>query len=350
MLIRTLSGQTPGARVEVTGLLTKKRRYKTHYYLRAEDVTGILHVRVDNSDDKEALGERLRALKTGVQVRIRGTLTFNSDSQPVVVTTEAPDPYGRPEASIDALTPDLREHASRVLMASIRAACVRVLEESGFSEFEARVISTDWPNEGLEPLDVVYPGFGSSATLATSPAPQVLDFILTTGTARAFAVSRGFATTYRAEGASTEFVVICARALDLDADFCIELATRLSVGVVADLNDSANQVSVPKIVDAPWPPTFHGGTGSYEIRRYTVHGAPAVGQPSRMVRTVCHSVDDRNNLLLEFAVEEVVPSRTLTTITIYPEHYLPSLSMVTMRQLRDLARLEPWQPIDGRSE
>lgn len=231
-----------------------------------------------------------------------------------------------------------------MLLARVKRIVERLLSDADFIEFEPRLISTSWGDRGLEPLRVVYPGFGSETTLATSPAPQILDFIMATGTPRAYATSRCFATTFRFDHAGTESVVTCARAIDLSAEGEKALIWRVAREVLTRLRGDQALPDAPRDLECEWPPSdaVFEAQAHFELRCFLPRHATTSDLPPRSLQAVYQLYAPHGLLLIEGAREELQRDRWLSTVVVHPEQFLQLLESITVRQLRDLGRFGSW--------
>jgi len=339
-----LSTQDPGSAATILGIVDKIRHYPDHTYVAVSDFSGTVDVSVLHMAP-DVLAE-LKQIKPGFRVQVEGLLAENSRSKKFLQASGPPVVLSRNTHKLDSLDGEMRFQSSRMLLSRLKNGASSVLAKSSFTEFESRVISTEWPAGGLEPLRVVYPGFGSPATLATSPLPQVMEFIETTSTARAFTFSRSFATTFRDRHSSTESVVLGARALDLDLDGAFRLLTeivRSSLGLVAPSAASVIPVELSVNVDPiTLPPD---GEFSFIVR--SIDRELPNDFPIRILQSIFQMTSPDRRVMAEGSVEALKSGRRVVSFVIYLEQLLPLLDSLSIRQLRDLGRFNAWSTTQG---
>jgi hypothetical protein len=117
--------------------------------------------------------------------------------------------------------------ASGFFVARLKNTVVQGLVAKGFDELEPRYIHNLRPVGSLEPLQVVFPGYGSPAYLLVSPIPELRAASLVIGITSAFSVARSFSQTVRDGYTSAESLVIGLIMTGSESrkliDLCIEL-------------------------------------------------------------------------------------------------------------------------------
>ncbi len=105
----------------------------------------------------------------------------------------------------------ISEKESLLFISRIVNSCRQFLQNNDFHEIETKLISTCSAEDGLAPLQVIYPGFGEPVFLSTSPSPQLLEFLLTAYLDRVFTVSTSFSPTYRFPGMGTAEKIVATK-------------------------------------------------------------------------------------------------------------------------------------------
>lgn len=131
------------------------------------------------------------------------------------------------------------------------------LVAQAFSEVATKLISTDWPDDGVEVLRVTFEGFGAPIFLSPSPVPQLIDSIIESPFNRIFSVGRCITPTYRDPHVSTEADVIAVVALDMHIRRVLEEVHKMAVelyrsGPTAPLRSVRTTVEVKSL---EWPPS-----------------------------------------------------------------------------------------------
>lgn len=317
----------PETPVAASGFVTALRKYEGWTFLRVVDLTGEFKVRLVG-----LAGD----VKKSRRIRVEGTLRFNDEGAYILADTP-PVVLGGPLSADSRSTGEPGEWLSRALTARLRAGAAAYLNRQGFLEIEPRLLSTIWPSVGLEPIRAAYPGFGASVTLATSPLPQLLEFVEATGVARVYCATHSFATSFRDRFSSTEVAILGARALDLEADeidaFLMQLASSALLTAERMGDEPGEKTSSsPTSVDLAqtsvvWTDDFAGAESS---------------SPKRTLNSVAQLRAKDGRLLVEAAVESLEGAKPLVSIVVYLEQMLPLVRRASVQSLRNLSSVRSW--------
>ena len=233
------------------------------------------------------------------------------------------------------------EKESLLLLSRIINIASRELQKSHFFEFESKLLSTYSKDDGLESLHVVYPGFGAPAALITSPAPQVIEFLLTSFLDRAFTVSTSFASSYRFPNFGAETKVIVAKAFNLSFDEYKRLIYQISKAIFNHLGKNIENIEPHEINGGKWEnndATTYVLEGKLNCILYDANIPVHQKNWHTKVEAIHHIVDDKEILLIEGA-RESLNNIMISTIVIYPTQFLSALKKNPMRRIRDLWRI-----------
>lgn len=329
--LSTLESGTP---VTVTGYVHAIRKFTEHFAIHLKDPFGTILVtaarHITNSDSEPAAPAR-----KSDRIRVHGVVAYNSDARPVVVTAEPPILLGSATAKLSELDVAMREQASKVLLAQATRLMAAQLRADSFVEFDTRTISTRWSDEGLEPMRVVYPGFGCPLPLATSPAAQVVDFMNTTGATRAFTCATSFSTTYRFPDAGTELRVVVGKAAGISPAKLVALLRRVI------------RQTLERVDGQTYGPDSWLGDGTHrsvaiDLRTVDLSSVEADGRSSTRRTSVTQILSPNGAPLAEGYREPLGDAAVLGGFTFYPSNLLPLLSATPARNLEDLRRLRVW--------
>lgn len=128
----------------------------------------------------------------------------------IIVERSAKMGVGAPAGSSEVIGNAERTLIRGIALARLRRAASDAFDEMGYVEIEPKLITLTAPISGLEPLQVVYVGFGQPAQLFPSPASQLRQVLTTTDMTNVFAISRIFTTTYRDDQVSNEALTAMA--------------------------------------------------------------------------------------------------------------------------------------------
>ena len=303
-------------KVSLTGIVIGPREYSDYISARIQDISGTI-VAIDITKDK-------KKWKKGNRLRLIGTLKTNETQQRIIEILDEIILLGNVSDKWTELDSEMREQASRMLLSRVIGICSQSLREANFIEFESRVISSEWNQRGLEPLYVLYPGFGSPATLATSPATQVTEFLSTTGATRAFTNSISFSSTYRSQYGGSEVHVTVAKALDLPIEEQKELVWKVSQGILQDIGVNAILNKKP------------GNEGELKLVEYQI----PTGLTDKI--DVIHLEGNSDSIFIESWREKLGESSVISGITFYPAQFLSLIQKTPTRQLKNLGIFNVW--------
>lgn len=330
-----------GDEVIVTGQYLFRRDHKDRVVIQIRDITGSIYVRV--TLEQAVILDRVSRYS---RVRIKGRVGRSKDGKhPVIAEVNFLQDLGSLKVPLRDLGPEMREYASRMFVSRVTNSCSALLRDRGFDEFDSKVISSEWVDGGLEPLQVLYPGFGSPASLITSPSAQVMDFLNATGTQRAFTVALSFTSTFRHPNNAAETRVIVAKAVDLSVDGLRSLALATCMSALDRLDVSLTVPPVKEVVDAQWPggllrPDPHSTLTVYQYSSSIPTGGAS--WHSMLLENVVHVVSITGNILVDASIERI-GERTVGTLAVYPARFLPLIDAPSpRRQLSDLNEYKSW--------
>lgn len=311
-----------GARFTVAGWIESHRKLRDGVAVQLRDATGTVWASVPRGS-VVSKGKRIRV--TGLlreSPRNANGFALECDECPVAVT-DLDTPYGE----IDA---HMQEQAARVLLTRTIRILSDAMENSNFTCFDSKVISTSLSSHGLEGMQVVYPGFGSPVALVTSPASQIREFLLVTGQSRAFTVGTSFSTSFRLPKAGNEARVVMGLALDMSDHDHEELLRDL----------------VQKVLEAIGQTGEGGDEQSALMLRTVVRDpkdalAPDGMSPARLHRWVQIVVG--HTLIAEGAIESLGAHGRLGSLTFYPGQVLGLLARTPTRRLMNLGETHAWK-------
>jgi hypothetical protein len=337
-----LTGFPIGEKLAITGQLLFTRDYTKRQIIAmgVRDITGT--VKAILALDKKDL---IVNVKTHSRVRIVGMLARNSRDELIIDQVEDVKNLGSLNAPYSQLDVELREHASRMFLSRIVNDCASTLRANGFEEFDSKVISTEWIDGGLEPLQVLYPGFGNPATLATSPSAQVMDFLNATGVAKAFTSSISFTTTFRHPNNAAETRIIVAKAVDLTLENLQSLIWLIANRVLEKLRVQKQSSEAQKILEKPWPDKSFDPEDNSLIYLFRYSGdvpTGGIGWRSTFLEHVIHVTNSKGSILIEGSFEKI-GQRVVSGLTIFPSQFLSFIDATQpKRQLSDLKEYITW--------
>jgi hypothetical protein len=339
--ISDLKDRTAGEKVTVTGQYIARRDHKDRVVLTIRDITGTTFARLSKSQVCE-----LDRVEKYSRLRIAGAVgPGRSGAQNVIPQVFTIENLGSLKIPLRDLGAEMKEYASRMFISRISNTCASVLRDQGFDQFESKVISSEWIDGGLEPLQVVYPGFGNPATLVTSPNAQVMDFLNATGVSKAFTVALSFTSTFRHPNNSAETQVIVAKATDIALTDLRALALSLCLRVLDRLGVPRTDPVTEELLDTAWPgkPLNSGGSCTLTLAQYgknIVTGGTS--WRNMLLENVIHVIGKSGIILIDGALERI-GERSVSTLAIYPARFLSFIdSPLPRRQLSNLNQYKSW--------
>jgi hypothetical protein len=250
---------------------------------------------------------------------------------------------GTLKSEFSLLDTELREQASRMLMSRICRRVSKILQDNRFAEFESKLISNRWYEESLEPLQVVYPGFGSPAFLITSPAAQIIDFMTTTIVSRAYTVSSSFTSSYRFKNGSAETKVIIAKSIDLSFEEVELLLTDITYKILNEVN--MNNIAIKKYY-GEWPDIIDNEKyyekqliDDLNIIEFKTN-IPVIGKNwNSNIDVILQIVDREKNILAECSKEKIGNNMIINSLIIYPSQFLGLIEKAPIRNLMNLTKI-----------
>jgi hypothetical protein len=333
---------TTAAEAELTGLITAVRPIGRICFFTLRDVTGVVQLSASRDQLSDDAWNAVTGLRTGNLVTAVGTVGRSKRGEPSILLEDAPIVRETVlDSPISGAQVDYPHVGTQIFVARLRNRASEFLRDAGYLEIEPKLISADWRTEGVEPLELVYPGFGASAYLAPTPATQLIDALIATGSAAVFAQSRCFSTTYRDEKSSHESVIVAARAVGIGPDEhyrriqeCVaftfgELQTLPQAGLFP--TDQWRQ----RMVDAPL-----SGDRSEHVKEPTlvVYRSPNIGPSAGgiTVLELCRLVWPPRRTIAEGSRELLDNGLAFASMVIHIERMASLLRDVPFRHLRNL--------------
>ncbi|GMV22069.1 MAG: hypothetical protein AMXMBFR57_20180 [Acidimicrobiia bacterium] len=339
--VSDLGVRSVGDKVAITGHYIAKRDYTDRVVITVQDITGSTFVKLSLDQMKAMQG-----LEKYSRVRVLGLVGLSKrGTENVIPTVDRIENLGSLKVAFQDLSSEMKDYASRMFVSRISHACTAILREQRFDEFESKVISSEWVDGGLEPLQVIYPGFGNPAVLVTSPNAQVMEFLNATGVGKAFTVALSFTSTYRHPDNSAETKVILAKASDIPPEELRSLSISVCKRIVEKLSMPHSDPIAEQHLDAVWPDALSGLPGNstlalFQYDRGIMTGG--TGWRNMLLESVIQVVGKTGLVLIDGAIERI-GQRTVSTLAIYPARFLSLIdSPLPRRRLRNLGQYKSW--------
>ena len=331
-----------GEKIIITGTVIDNKKYQNGVYgVTVKDITGKITCLFENAQITSTT--QFKKIVQNVRIRIFGEVKENSKGLRVLSEIYIFEILKNDKSLLADLDSEYREQASRMLMSRICKRAANFLHTNHYKEFDSRVISSRWYEDSLEPLQVVYPGFGSPAYLATSPAAQIIDFMTVTISDRAFTISTSFTTSYRFPNGSAETRIISAKAMNLSEDEHKAIIKGITAKILMEF--SAETKSLDEL-EGEWPDNINGQhyfelklQGELTLITFTAN-IPVIGTIwNSKIDLIIQLIDAEKNILAEGAREIIEDDFTISSLTIYPSQFLGLIQKAPFRQLQNLNKL-----------
>lgn len=323
-----------GTEVTISGIIEKKSKFSKYILgVWIRDITGQTLVKI-NTNSSCYNQEYLHVKKI---VRITGKISKSNNDKLILTDISEIELLISDDIQLfEDLNEEINEFTSKLLTSRIIKKISDSLSNEGFIEFESKVLSNhSEEKEGLEPLRVIYSGFGSPAKLTISPSSQILEFLSATLFKRAFTVSTSFSQSYRFPNSAAEFRVIVAKGIDIDFKSQILLLENLTKKIYKDLIGKKDLTFL--IIDDEI--NFITKDSDFFFMK-KVCNIPVVGKNwNTIINTIIKLVDKDQNIIAECTREHFSSGKEISTVTIYPTQYLQLVKNQPKRQLQDLMRI-----------
>lgn len=324
--------QIQGTPAHISGLVLKQKKAGGFVFLDVMDGTGQVQVAVPEDTECWELGRELGAKES---VRVHGHLAVFKPKHSAPVVTVVADQIDRVAAT------ESRRAASSIYLARLANHFRAALSQAGYAEVETKLISSEWPSDGVEVLKILYDGMGPGAfALAPSPVPQLIQHLIELPVDRAFTVGRCITPTYRDPHVSSEAMVVSAVAADASIGDVLSFVHETAV----ELHRSGNTAPLTGVAsrlarrDLTWPPYGSAsGVETPELQLFEPVPLTELADPgaARQVARLCWPYFHEQPQFRDYVLaegystltrdEEDRPTPTLTVATINIERLLTLL-------------------------
>ncbi|HIP34092.1 MAG TPA: hypothetical protein EYG89_05150, partial [Bacteroidia bacterium] len=221
--------------VTINGLVIKRKKFKKDVEgIWLKDITGVIIVVIDLLNDNVGLKWNPESIWINTRIQVVGNIIKNNRGERVIKKISQIKILQTPTSRLNELNKEMYEQASKLFMSKIVYRISEIMKKHKFMEFESKVLSNHWDDDSLEPLKVIFPGFGSPIVLVPSPSAQVIEFLIGTLLTRAFTISKSFTQSYRFPNTSSETRVVVIKATDLSLSEQVTLFEEISKKILRD--------------------------------------------------------------------------------------------------------------------
>ena len=181
------------SRAELRGLLTSIRVHGKIIFVMLRDVTGVIQVIFQRDTFSTETWNEIRVLQKLDRIQIHG-FTGYSKSGELSIFADKINVLLKKDAVANVIAieeKDSRALTAQFMLARLRERAGKWMQDNGYIEFVPYYLTSSRVSSHLEPLQVIFPGWGASARLTVSPANQLLR-ALTAANTKVFCFSRIF--------------------------------------------------------------------------------------------------------------------------------------------------------------
>lgn len=330
--------------VTINGLVIKRKKFKKDVEgIWLKDITGVIIVVIDLLNDNVGLKWNPESIWINTRIQVVGNIIKNNRGERVIKKISQIKILQTPTSRLNELNKEMYEQASKLFMSKIVYRISEIMKKHKFMEFESKVLSNHWDDDSLEPLKVIFPGFGSPIVLVPSPSAQVIEFLIGTLLTRAFTISKSFTQSYRFPNTSSETRVVVIKATDLSLSEQVTLFEEISKKI---LRDFINQSQTFSIIDGNWPNIINDKDinsvkliNDLNLIKFKSN-IPVVSKNwNSDIKMILQLIDKNKDILMEGSREILSNGLVISSITIYPSQFLGFLEKAPKRQLQNLTRL-----------
>jgi hypothetical protein len=306
----------------LSGLVTSRKKTRDRLFLQIEDGTGTIQLEIEATS---------AAWESALWITVRQRV--HAEGHMIVMKPKR----GDARLTLRAHAVERRENVTASRPTSVYLARLAnhfrvALVNEGYNELATKLLSSEWPDDGVEVLKVLYSGMGPGAfALAPSPLPQLISALVSAPFERAFAVAPSITPTYRDPHVSTESLSVTLVALDVAIDLVLEFVHTVALGLYAD----GSTAPLAKVSDrlerleGLWPPPS-GATGVDRPELQLFSSAPEGTHVDSVIARLCwpYEHDDvqmRDYVLAEGYTRLAGGSTALTAATINIERLMALL-------------------------
>jgi len=320
--------------VRVFGVVTALRKFSRIRFFVLHYSMGSIQLAAERGAFTDKDWTAVKGVKKGHRIQATGRFGRSASGESTVFLTSPPTAEGVLLAGTLAETTKSLENPTAVgasiLTAALRRAGEDFLEAHDYLRINPRHLSASWGTQrGLEPLRVLYPGFGIPVYLAPSPSPQLIDAITATGENRVFASGTSFSTSYRGSTDGVETALIMTRSIDITLPALKAQARALLTTALDRLDPQARRGR--NWIEREEPVATIGERASDPTNfQVWTHSTIDVGLAAFRILLPGGFV------AIEGAVEQRGHGLPLGSLAFHPERMLPILQQTPLRRLTDL--------------
>jgi hypothetical protein len=214
------------ARADLRGVIVARRKTRSALFFDLSDTSQTIQLIVSLEPGDSHLAEVASNIQVADRVRAVGQVTISQRGTLSVEVGHLDVLISRRALSDSDLIADLTKGdiSPRFLLARLGRIALDFFEAKDFVPFSSHYISTSITRSVLEPLDIMFPGWGATTSLVPSPLPQLLEAAVISGSPRVSALCRIFSRAIRDGFTSAEALTLCAVTLEHGEVSLVQLA------------------------------------------------------------------------------------------------------------------------------
>lgn len=302
--------------------------------MRLIDATGQIRVEFHRSESNEESWRIIKKIRKMDRICITGLVREKEEKLFII-----PEGFQifLPKTISNLSLQELDENivSSQFFLARIRSRAASFLINNGFEEFEPNMISVTRGETKIDPLRVIFNGYGSPLYLIPSPAAQLREAIITAPAEKVFCVSRCFSATIRDGYTSAESMILCLRQLNISIEEICTLGESIIKNILGHFT------TMPEIYDATWL----SGKAWKRVTCKTIFPEGAIdlpeiqiqlAQPEEKISHIFRVIWPPNHIIAEGHIESISKDISLGGMTIHLEKIVLILKDFPFRRLRHL--------------
>lgn len=233
--------------VNLRGLVTSIRDHGKIVFITLRDVTGVIQVIFRFSNLSKKAWKRVKSMEKRDRIEVMGTTGFTKKGTLSVIASNVKKLMSSQgfEESFIIDERDSRTLTSQFLLARLRDRARLLMEKEGYIEFIPHYLTSSIVSAHLEPLGVIFPGWGSNVHLTVSSSGQLLK-ALTAANTKVYCLSRIFSQMIRDGYTSAESMVLCAQCFEPNQNEMERFGEKLIKWIFSDFQ------TMPEFISEEW--------------------------------------------------------------------------------------------------
>lgn len=301
--------------------------------IRLIDATGQIRIEFQKTDFQSHLWKQVGAIKKLDRINVKGRVLIKDD-KPVVSAQTFKIFLRKDEGPSKVSDFDQDVLATQFLLARVKSRAIAHFQSMNFEEFEPSVLSFSRGKTEIEPLGVVFSGYGAPAYLIPSPAAQLREALIVAPSEKVFCVSRCFSASIRDGYTSAESLILCASKLNATIGEMATLAEEAIKRIFSHFTTMPQVVKQAWLGSTVWPrKEYKALTTDPQVSSPEIHVQKTDKVPLQAILRICWPP---TFIAAEGHIESLKEDISIGGVTIHLERMIPILRQVILRRLRHL--------------